>query len=76
MCDNTSAINMAKNHVQHKRTKYIDVRHHFLRDIIEKIHVVMKFCNTEDQLVDIFTNPLSKESFMKNSLRLGMHKIT
>ncbi|XP_070011031.1 secreted RxLR effector protein 161-like [Nicotiana sylvestris] len=36
MCDNTSAINMAKNPVQHKRTKNIGVRYHFLRDNVEK----------------------------------------
>jgi hypothetical protein len=30
-CDNTSAINISKNPVQHSRTKHIDIRHHFLR---------------------------------------------
>nr|ABB47474.1 retrotransposon protein, putative, unclassified [Oryza sativa Japonica Group] len=35
-CDNTSAINIAKNPVQHSRTKHIDIRFHFLRDHIEK----------------------------------------
>jgi len=35
-CDNTSAISMTKNPVHHKRTKHIDVRHHFLRDNYEK----------------------------------------
>jgi len=28
-CDSTSAINIAKNPCQHKRTKHIDIRHHF-----------------------------------------------
>nr|XP_033508235.1 secreted RxLR effector protein 161-like [Nicotiana tomentosiformis] len=28
LCDNTSALNMAKNPVQHKRTKHIDVNTH------------------------------------------------
>ena len=36
MCDNTSAVSMGKNPVHHKRTKHIDVRHHFLRDHVEK----------------------------------------
>lgn len=31
-CDNTSTINIAKNHVQPKRTKHIEIIHHFLRD--------------------------------------------
>jgi len=33
--DNTSAINVAKNPCQHKRTKHINIRHHFLRDNVE-----------------------------------------
>ncbi|XP_019256393.1 PREDICTED: uncharacterized protein LOC109234792 [Nicotiana attenuata] len=54
LCDNTSALNMAKNPVQYKRIKHIDVRHHFLRDNVEKGLICMKFCNTEDQIADIF----------------------
>ena len=73
---NTSAMNIAKNPVQHKETKHVDVRHHFLRDNVEKMNVLMSFCSTEDQLDDIFTKPLGKESFFKNKLRLGMVKLT
>lgn len=75
MCDNTSSMNMAKNPVQHKRTKQIDVRHHFLRDNVKKMNVLMRFGSTEDQLADIFTKSLGKESFLKNRLRLGMVKL-
>ena len=32
LCDNESAVKIAKNLVQHSRTKHIDIRHHFLRD--------------------------------------------
>ncbi|XP_075084828.1 uncharacterized protein LOC142168067 [Nicotiana tabacum] len=46
LCDNTSALNMAKNSVRHKRTKHIDVRHHFPRDNVEKGVICMKFCKT------------------------------
>jgi hypothetical protein len=34
-CDNTSAINISKNPIQHSRTKHINVRHHFIRDLVE-----------------------------------------
>ncbi|XP_075082760.1 uncharacterized protein LOC142166898 [Nicotiana tabacum] len=50
LCDNTSALNMEKNLVQHKRTKRIDVRHYFLKDNVEKGVICMKFCKIEDQV--------------------------
>ena len=31
-CDNTSAINITKNPIQHSRTKYIEIMHHFIKD--------------------------------------------
>jgi len=34
-CDNTSAINIFKNSVQHSRTKHIDIKHHFISDLVE-----------------------------------------
>jgi len=42
-CDNTSAINIFKNPCQHKKTKYIDIRHHFLRENVEKGLISMNF---------------------------------
>ena len=72
LCDNTSAINISKNPVQHSRTKHIDIRHHFLRDNAEKGQIELKFCQTEDQLADIFTKPLPRERFQKIRLELGL----
>jgi hypothetical protein len=36
LCDSTSAISVAKNHVLHSNTKHVDVRFHFLHDHYEK----------------------------------------
>ncbi|XP_070010318.1 uncharacterized protein [Nicotiana sylvestris] len=55
LCVNTSALNMAKNPVLHKKTKHTDVRHHFLKDNVEKGLICIRFCCTEDQIADIFT---------------------
>ena len=65
-CDNTSAINMTKNPVHHKRTKHIDIRHHFLRDNYEKGLITIAFYPTEKQIADIFTKALGRDDFERN----------
>ncbi|CAM8979262.1 unnamed protein product [Rhodiola kirilowii] len=72
LCDNTSAISISKNPVQHSMTKHIEIKHHFLRDCVEKGLVSMEFCRTEDQIADIFTKALNREPFEKLRMELGM----
>jgi hypothetical protein len=62
MCDNTSAISVAKNLVFHKR-RHLERRHHFRRDHVEKGDIKMRYINTERQLADIFTKPLDSSRF-------------
>ncbi|KAG9442462.1 hypothetical protein H6P81_018316 [Aristolochia fimbriata] len=62
-CDNTSAINISKNPVQHSRTKRIDIRHHFSRELVEEGQVVLEHVSTENRLANIFT-----KSWMRKDL--------
>ena len=71
-CDNTSAINISKNLVQHSRTKHIEIRHHFLRDHAQKGDITLEFVSTKDQLADIFTKPQSEEQFVDIRRQLGV----
>jgi hypothetical protein len=63
MCDNTSAIFVAKNIVFHKRMRQLERRHHFLRDHVEKSDIEMRYIDKERQLADIFTKPLDSSRF-------------
>ena len=47
-CDNTSAINISKNPVQHSRTKHIEIRHHFIREFVEDGTLTLEFIHTDD----------------------------
>lgn len=49
----------------HGRGKHVDAKCHFLRDTIKDGVIELKYCNIQDQLADIFTNPLNLESFVK-----------
>ena len=48
LCDNTFAIKLAKNPIQHSRSKHIDIKHHFIRDHVQKEDIELSFVNTED----------------------------
>ena len=63
LCDNKSSIAMTKNLVYHSRTRHIAIKHHFIRDTVEKEKVVIKYCNTNDQVADIFTKALPRDKF-------------
>jgi hypothetical protein len=63
MCDNTSAISVAKNLVFHKKMRHVERRHHFLRDHVEKGDIEMRYIDTERQLANIFTKPLYSSRF-------------
>ncbi|KAG9446266.1 hypothetical protein H6P81_012394 [Aristolochia fimbriata] len=62
-CDNTTAINISKNPVQHSRTKHIDIRHHFIRELVKEGKVMLEHVSTENQLADIFTKSLDAKRF-------------
>ncbi|GKD50876.1 retrovirus-related pol polyprotein from transposon TNT 1-94 [Tanacetum coccineum] len=70
MCDNKRAIELSKTPVQHSRSKHIEIRHHFLRDNVQKGNISIKKVVSEDNIADIFTKPLKREVF--NYLRLGL----
>lgn len=63
--DNVSAINLAKNPISHGRSKHIDLRFHFLRQLVEEKKIELKYCKYQ-------TKPLKYESFIKLRSMLGM----
>ncbi|PKU84797.1 Retrovirus-related Pol polyprotein from transposon TNT 1-94 [Dendrobium catenatum] len=71
-CDNTSAICISKNPIQHSRTKHIDIRHHFIRDHVSKGEIELTHVSTENQLAEIFTKPLAFDTFSTLRTRLGV----
>jgi hypothetical protein len=65
LCDNGSAIKIAYNPCEYSRTKYIDTRHHFLRDHAIKGDIVISHVRSNEQLANIFTNPLDEKRFQE-----------
>ena len=71
-CDNTSAINISKNPVLHSRTKHIEIRYHFIRNLVEEKLLELSFIPTEQQLADLFTKPLDNARFTSLRQAIGV----
>ena len=71
-CDNTSAISLTKNLIQHSRTKHIEIRHHFIRDHVQKGDTVLEYVDTLHKLADIFTKLIDRDRFCTIRCEFGM----
>ena len=45
------------------KTRHIDIRYHFIMDLVERKIVALEYIPTERQNVDIFTKPLDRSKF-------------
>ncbi|KAG7304953.1 hypothetical protein JYU34_010370 [Plutella xylostella] len=63
--DNQSAIKLCKNFMFHSRTKHIDIRHHFIKEIVNNGIVQVRYLSTNDMLADVLTKALCKEKHCK-----------
>ncbi|GJZ49158.1 retrotransposon protein, putative, ty1-copia subclass [Tanacetum coccineum] len=54
-CDNQGAIHLSRNHVFHERTKHMNVRYHFIREVLEAKTVKVLKVGTEHNVVDALT---------------------
>nr|GFB84578.1 hypothetical protein [Tanacetum cinerariifolium] len=75
-CDNQSAIALCCNSVQHSRSKHIDIRHHFIKEQVERRIVELYFVETKYQLADIFTKALPREYFETLLPLLGVQQMS
>ncbi|GJV92913.1 retrovirus-related pol polyprotein from transposon TNT 1-94 [Tanacetum coccineum] len=75
-CDNRSAIALCCDNVHHSRSKHIDIRHHFIREQVEKGVVELYFVTMDYQLADIFTKALPRERFEFLLPRLRMKSMS
>lgn len=74
LVDNKSVIAIAKNLVQHGRTKHIMVKFHAIREAEKKGEVNLVHCSSENHIADIMTKPLSKVKFERFRSMLGVFK--
>ncbi len=75
MCDNQSSVKLTKNLILHAKTKHIEVQYHFIRENILSEEIELTHVSTNEQLVDIFTNPFGRIKFESMRSRLQIQSL-
>ena len=70
--DNEGSIAMSKNPVFHARTKHIDTRWHFIRELVQDEVVEIESCRDPDQTVDVLTKALPRPKHIKHVADMGL----
>jgi len=60
--DSQSAIHLSKNQAHHERTKHIDVRLHFIREMIENKSILLSKVAGENNAADIYESSSSSQA--------------
>jgi len=71
-CDNQAAIKLITSDNYHSRTKHIDQRYLFVRDMASKGIIDFVYCPSEDQVADVLTKALPKWKAASHANALGM----
>ena len=73
-CDSQSAIHLAKNPAFHSKTKHIDLRYHWIRQVLEEGQLQLEKIHTDENPADMFTKilPKTKQELCRRLVGLGV----
>ena len=75
-CDNQSCIELSENPMFHDRLKHIEMKYHFIRDLVQRGTLKLQYICINEQSVDILTKPLTTTKFVYFRDMLGMAEKT
>lgn len=71
-CDNQAVITLATTDNYHSRTKHLDQRYYFIRDVVKEGTIKLVYCPSEDMVADVLTKALPKWKVAAHSNALGI----
>ena len=66
---------MSENAVFHDKSKHIDIKYHYIRDMVQRGAVKLQYVATYEQIVDVLTKPLARVKFEYFREKLGVLQI-
>ena len=72
--DTVGAIFLAENNNSGERTKHVDIRYHFVREVIQEGKVKIVFVRSKENVADIFTKNTTGDIFQQHMQKLVWSK--
>ena len=72
-CDNQAAIAIIRSNNYSERTKHIDVKHHFIKQLVRNGSINLQWISTKDQLADVLTKTLNRATHVDLTHRILAH---
>ena len=74
-CDSQAAIAYTKDPKYHGKTKHIDIKYNFVKDMVAHKKVNMKYIPTREMVADPLTKPIPRDIFIKHVKSQGLRRI-
>ena len=62
-CNNQSCVKFSKNPVFHDKSKNIEIKYHYIRDMVQREAVNLQYVAMEEQIADVLTKPFARVKF-------------
>jgi hypothetical protein len=73
-CDNQRCLKLTENPVFHDRSKHIEMKYHYIRDMVQKGAIKLQCIRTDEQTAENLTKPLSFGKFVHFQDKLGVNE--
>ena len=73
--DSQAAIAYTKDPKYHSKTKHIDIKYNFMRDVVANGEITLQYIPTREMIANPFTKAISRDLFEKHVKALGLRRI-
>ena len=71
-CDNQSCVKLSMNPISHDRTKHVEMKYHYVREMVQRLAVELWYNPTKEQIADVLRKSLCRGKFKYFRDRLGV----
>ena len=68
-------MKLSENPVFHDKSKHIEIKYHYIRDMVQRGVVKLQYVATDEQVADVLTKPLARVKFEYFRGKLGVLQI-